>query len=93
MITNEDECEEVKLPDEQNIFANENVMSKSNLRKPKSFNFGGFNDSCDSSESEDEPKDVNLPKPMINQEVKIVTATAEEIEEMNDEELQIYYKQ
>ena len=43
-------------------------MSKSNLRKPKSFNFGGFNDSCDSSESEDEPKDVNLPKPMINQD-------------------------
>lgn len=37
--------------EEEENFANENVMSKSNLRQPKSFNFG-FPDSSSDSEEE-----------------------------------------
>lgn len=39
----------MKVPKKKDSFANENVMSKSNLRQPKSFNFG-FPDSDEEEE-------------------------------------------
>ena len=47
--------------DDPNNFANENVMAKSNLRQPKSFNFG-FPDSGSSDEEEENagPKQENV---------------------------------
>jgi hypothetical protein len=44
-------------------FANENVMSKSNLRKPKSFNFGLPEDGEDSEEKEDNDEDEEGKEP------------------------------
>jgi hypothetical protein len=59
-----DQEEEEKVPvapvisstkgDDPNNFANENVMSKSNLRQPKSFNFGFPAGGSSSSEEEEE---------------------------------------
>jgi hypothetical protein len=47
---------------EEESFANENVMSKSNLRQPKSFNFG-FPDTETSSEEEGENEEEKKAQP------------------------------
>lgn len=48
--------------DDPTNFANENVMAKSNLRQPKSFNFG-FPDSSSSGSEGESPKEAPLPPP------------------------------
>lgn len=54
---------------EEESFANENVMSKSNLRQPKSFNFG-FPDTDDEEESGESEKSKGDEEEAVMEEVK-----------------------